>query len=424
MLRTCICIMLAIFWQDAFCQCNNSMPWRVLERMPDGFTPPPSEINQYKQESGSRHAWWKSTVKCAINPASLAVTDQVIVSNKFRQDPGSAKYWPINLCVSEMSLMDIKIHTTENGKCGSTFDIDNARQCIEDAIMKWWQVCRDDTINIVVNYDIDGSHCGSDQNWGKIAASYDSRLFPKDPKKPLEFMEAKTLIASRIFEDVSGKIVRKEFIPNIYTMENGDKIGTPSIIFNLSEKSRVFSTKCPCEEECEKNCTPFCFMILHEIGHVFGIYDFSEKCPQSQNNNNVMYGYSSGYVNPPGPKWPASNIEKLCNYSLRTDDKCAMCQLNCVQKCALLSVEKISPEQNNSILLFPNPTNADVRIYSKGLVIRKYILFDAIGRPVENMQYSEGAREIELQTVNLVPGTYLLYVFQKEIATVYKIIKY
>jgi hypothetical protein len=79
---------------------------------------------------------------------------------------------------------------------------------------------------------------------------------------------------------------------------------------------------------------------------------------------------------------------------------------------SLVKRDKMNSKGN--IILFPNPLKAGEKLYVQGANIVNFTCFDVQGRRIENMRITKNINGIDLETVDLKSGMYLLRVITQE----------
>jgi hypothetical protein len=194
---------------------------------------------------------------------------------------------------------------------------------------------------------------------------------------------------------------------------NADGMGNNSqILVNNTDvytQHGIFTTSCPPVSGCNpKNLKvqDLCTVILHEIGHLFGLLhpdddDTQPNC-QTDSKGDLM-------SNTPDQGNPCN----VCKITQK--DACNFCALYCPGNCATLSVHALLPASTR-LSIFPNPSKDVVSIkyaLEKGEGI-SLDLFDIFGREYQRKLVSGLTGEYRFDVSNLPSGAYIIRLTAKD----------
>ncbi|MDP4232225.1 MAG: zinc-dependent metalloprotease [Bacteroidota bacterium] len=157
---------------------------------------------------------------------------------------------------------------------------------------------------------------------------------------------------------------------------------------------------------CPQHCTvlkpqlpvSICEVLLHELGHAFGLDDLQNDASGSRFSISVM--------------WGDINAGKAgCNgfQGLQDIDKCYFCKLYCPANCEDLGTPLAPGDSSMSLSVFPNPaTNSFTLNYRTDAVHPRIVIQDIQGRPVRSSKLDLAEGSMTLNRDNIPAGAYIL----------------
>jgi hypothetical protein len=183
----------------------------------------------------------------------------------------------------------------------------------------------------------------------------------------------------------------------------------PQIYLNnsMSFNDQLIFTTCPqhCTTPTGDHAISICEVLLHEIGHAFGLEDLG-----SDPGYNGVPGTGENY--PQGVMWGELQpvVTNPCpDKTLQDVDQCYFCKLYCPSNCATLGAPLPPGDTSMSFSVFPNPATVSFTVMYKSLEPYSSLsIEDIMGRKIlqQNLTESEGSI---LETSDKLPaGAYII----------------
>lgn len=366
----------------------------------------------YKDYSGATRSGCYNSVAEAKNPPYRTTFDYYMAAN-------NQSYFPVKIHIPDRELT--KIAAISNSKC-NTFSTEDARNCLNNSVAQWNALCNSSDRSIIVVDDENEAHTiirfselESDfsPNPGNTAANVKMylRVTPSNPPH--------TAIA--------------------YRKNNMSHV--PEMFFNITrtflKESGVWSTDCPCDITCNENklyCIPFCRILAHELTHMYGVYH--------NDANNLCWADDPYYDKfslcyPGDPEnmefcnsWN-TNINEVCDLSVRNIDKCVFCKRVCPDKCGNIPtnivVDPVEEAKSFAVEIYPNPVKNIVvmQIDNGGDEAIEVAIYDILGNNIvryEPIYERSSLIRIDLSYYFMRTGVYLVTASSRDEMTVKRVV--
>jgi hypothetical protein len=291
--------------------------------------------------------------------------------------PGNAvERWqgttPITIYYTTPQMSD---HSSYNN-CVKQSDLDN---CIAECFAAWESICPG-LFNIIQTTSIPAGANGISMQWDAQANDFDP---VDDQNGNLTSIDVGVTDPGQAGDNMELQH------PKIY-LDN-------SSTFN----SRYVFTTCP--QQCTilppQIAVPICEVMLHEIGHAFGLQDLYDD-PRGAGKN-----YSQGVM------WGEnSSDEGGCpEKGLQDVDICYFCKLYCPENCETLGAPLPPDDTSMSISLFPNPATLSFTVlYKSAEPYSSLVIEDIMGRPVEHQKLPGSEGSLMVSRKKLPAGAYII----------------
>lgn len=348
---------------------------------------------------------YESTV-CASDKAGLHQPPNQYLIELYNKPTDTYTYLPLRLY---WDFNHIVLLANQNNRYCNSFDYEYALECAREMVQKWKNVC---TKNIDISISTNKSECQ-----GAIQISPN----PGDYKTPTAIAVTKQKLT---YDKDKNKWV-------IWASAKGQAMN-PKILFNTSSEYEalnvILSTDCPCPIDCYTApndyhlCVSFCDVMLHELGHIFGLPHVpAEGCSPVTQDYFVMHA-KAAYTNHDQPQ-----STEACQLELSAYDRCMFCKTHCPADCYLIT--SITVERNIfvsrlNVEVYPNPSTGIITLMlEEESSPCEAIIMDASGRTyyLGTLSYSSGGN-IDLNELNIHSGVYFLIISRGEERAINKII--